>query len=281
MKKSKLRQIIKEIIQKVLNESLSSKEEAALEDIFNFNIEQTYTAIDGNQIETEKFEDMFQYYIEINFPEESEEIISQGGYRDCSTGDCSFKPITFNTNSDDADYVNFLLSIKNKLITHLIDNIGIKTEVFMYDSLAYYYSPFVKNNTIYINFIPPNYSTEKDTKFDNPKGNKIKWHPLEINGYKFYAYLNYNPEVKLGKGKNVAEFQTVKIPGNETTKYLLATLPINSKTKKISEDTLQRRLILINYLKTNNIPFLIDTRDPSRSYIQVPITYIDLSQIYK
>jgi len=243
MKKSELKQIIKEEIRKVLKENLSSEEKKALEDLFSFFIHDNYLAIDGNEIKTDNFEDIFSSGIE--------------------------------SIEDDEEYLNFLSSIKNKLITHLIDNMGNKIKVSVSGVPQYYYSPFIKNNTIYINFIPLNYSEEKDTKFSNPKEIKIKWHPLEINGYKFYAYTNFNPDIKLGKGKNVIEFQSVKIPGNDITTYSLATTP-HFETKKISEDTLQRRLILINYLKSNDIPFLIDTRDPSRSYVQVPITYTNL-----
>jgi hypothetical protein len=228
----------------ILKEDLSFKEEKALEDLFSFYIDQNYIAIDENEIKTDKFEDIFETGIE-----------------------------DLQNQIDEEEYIKFLLSIKNKLITHLIDNIGNKIEVSVLDIPAYYYSPFVKNNTIYINFIPLNYSEKKDTKFNNPEGIKINWHPLKINGYKFYAYKNYNPEIKLGKGKNVAEFQTVKIPGDDVTTYSLATLP-HFETKKINKDTLQRRLILINYLKSKNVPFLIDSRDPGGSYIQVPITYL-------
>jgi len=242
MKHSELKQIIKEEIRKVLNENLSSKEEEALENLFSLYIDQNYIAIDGNEIKTDKFEDIFKSNIDYE---------------------------------DEKEYIDFLLSIKNKLITHLIDNIRNKIEVSILDIPAYYYSPFVKNNTIYIDFIPLNYSGEKNIKFDNPKEIKINWHPLEINGYKFYAYKNYNPEIKLGKGKNVVEFQTVKIPENNVTTYSLATLP-DFKTGKINKDTLQRRLILINYLKSNSIPFIIDTRDSSRSYVQVPMTYANV-----
>jgi hypothetical protein len=267
MKKSQFKQLIKEEILKELKENLSSKEEEALENLFSFYIDQNYIAIDGNNIKTDKFEDIFKTSIE---DLKIQKYYPQTGNRDCSTGNCSFNM----DYEDGEEYMNFLLSIKNKLITHLIDNIGNKIEVSILDTPTYYYSPFVKNNTIYINFIPLNYSEETNTKFINPEETKINWHPLEINGYKFYAYKNYNPKVKLGKGKNVAEFQTVKIPGDDVTTYSLATLP-NFKTGKISKNTLQRRLILINYLKSNNIPFLIDTRDSGRSYIQVPITYLN------
>ena len=69
-------------------------------------------------------------------------------------------------------------------------------------------------------------------------------------------------------------FRSVKIPGDDVTTHSLWTLP-HFETGKISKNVLQMRLILINYLKSKNIPFLIDTRDPGRSYIQVPITYLN------
>jgi hypothetical protein len=244
----KLTDILKEIL---LTEGLSSKEQEALEDLFLSYVDQNYTAIDGNEIKTDKFEDIFNTSIE-----------------------------DLELDEDNEEYINFLKSIKNKLISHLIDNIGEKIEVEISGTPQYFYSPFVKDNTIGINFIPLNYSEEKDTKYDNPKGTKIDWHPLEIEGYKFYAYKTYNPEIKLGKGKNTVEFVTTKIPGDDTTTYSLAT-STNPQTKKISEDTLKRRLILMNYLKQNDVPFLIDTRDPSRSYIQVPLTYVNINQPYK
>jgi hypothetical protein len=251
----KLTNILKEIL---LKEELSSKEQEALENLFSFYIGQNYIAIDGNKIKTDKFEDIFQWNID-----NLQEPTLTKGTRDCSTGNCSFTT----EYEDNEEFVGFLKSIKNKLISYLIDNIGEKIKV----ENEYYYSPFVKNNIIHINFIPLDYSEEKDTKYVNPKGIKIDSFPLEINGYKFYAYWNHNPEVKLGKGANVAEFQTVRIPEDNITKYSLATLPGN--TKKRREENLERRIILMNYLKQNNIPFLIDTRDPGRSYIQVPLTY--------
>ena len=120
MKKSQLKQIIKEEIFKILNENLSSKEEEALENLFSFYIDQNYIAIDGNEIKTDKFEDIFKANIE-----DLKDQTPKTGNRDCSTGDCSFNM----DYKDEEEHINFLLSIKNKLITHLIDNIGNKIEV--------------------------------------------------------------------------------------------------------------------------------------------------------
>lgn len=226
---------LRDLLKQLLKESLSSKEESELNNILDEFVNSNYVAIDGNDIQEADFE----------------QIISE------------FKE----NNKEESEYLEY---IKPKLIEYLIDN---KEEKLR--GHHYYWTPSIKNNKILITFIPLSFDGIKDEKYSNPENIKIDYFPLKIDKYEFYGYWSYNNKVKLGKGDNIVEFQIVKIPSeSKTQSHSLATLR-HYKTKKISEDVLKWRNILVSYLRENNIPFLMNS-DKGRSYIQVPKTYINI-----